>query len=158
MFLCKRHPLCSQDIFKSLVLDLLITDGFLIFVDIIIVYKFDWVYDKKLAKRFNYASGKLNFFQIAVSPRRFIAKMHFLYTQNSVSEPDHGLFLIHRRKVKLGKTLNRENFESLTHKQLNYFYSKFRLRLSILEIPWIFRLKCCFVEIKDSCKKDFSNT
>ena len=69
--------------------------------------------------------------------------MHFLYTQSSMAEPDHGLFLINRRKVELGK---------------KKFYSKFRLRLPILKFPWIFRLKCCFVEIKDSCKKDFSNT
>ena len=95
------------------------------------------------------------FFQIAVSPRRFIAKMHFLYTQNSMSEPAHGLFLIHRRKVELGKTLGRLKFESLRNKQLNRFYNKFRLRLPILKIPWIFRLKCCFVEVKDSCKRIF---
>ena len=72
-----------------------------------------------------------------------------------MSEPFHGLFLIHRRKVELGKTLSRENFESLTNKQLNRFYNKFRLRLPILKIPWIFRLNCCFVEVKDSYKRIF---
>ena len=73
--------------------------------------------------------------------------MHFLYTRNSMSEPDPGLFLIQRRKVELDKTLTRKNFESLTHKHSNLLNSKFHLRLAILKILCIFRLKCCFFEI-----------